>query len=1251
MANKDLNKSSLKNNLKNAQNSLDKINFKELTENYNNMFKLNHNALIAALEYLNSLTQNGSESDKEKNEQLDSVQEKSEKSYQLVTSIKTNLENGITSMDEAIKDIESGIASLKDKKHSRSRTALVKFNNILEAIQSDLSLLNSMDWSEGKNFYTILKKTDKKIVSAFFFLKPAMLTIRENDTAGGENKKILAEMSAGLKTKYETLNETLLNTAKKFSQLNINSVSPSDDSKEKAIDSVKKEITSVHNTLAKKLENAEPSKENLASILKNSAGELHKITTKVIEISSNKKKGPLKMGFSKSTDVALLLIELEKLLKKLSTSLTPENFGKYKSLHKKLYDAIEKLPTKAELFPLKKSLLKFVGESFFPLNESTQKSLSRAENSDNVEEQNDADPKENANNSTLPTNNNNQNPKPETSDVSTQATDSSQSTSVPKGQNKKNNQGQSPDEPRNSSYNDLSTCVGDIKNYLNTINDMESNNFQALEKPLQLISNSLNKTYKTLDSILAEGKRHLFIIKKSDSVAITAYLARLAKIVDDGRNATLKIYQANKRGPKRWTSFLESYKSENNKLSDTIKKLQSTARFSKEPINKNLHDLSGHLGSLYEALSKFHDGSSPAQNENNSQNSENTNNNSNTPQKNSNPPKANSSNSSNKSENVPNTDSNNTSLETIVPQDAMSKLSGFTTSLSGASFDSFITSWQICLSHVSELLETTIHNIEKRNPAQKTGFLKKSTPEEKILKNLKELYKLMHKLENTKNANLKSWNQKYTKLTTNLKSLQSYIQNLQDGSTLNASRDSLEDFCKSLSALLGIINNKFNDTTSDSEPNSTTPPENIHFVGDEAIESAVSDSDNDDNTSDSEPNSTTSPENIHFVGSEAIEAALADSDNDDNTSDSEPNVQTSGQQGNVRQDLINSARSSIENATNIIKSINVSKDDLQGALKSACENLDSVREPINKLLNLKRAKLRLRSNSEAIYALICTLSDSSKRLCKKSKIEKKTWSSYYKNTSKNIGKLTEQIKNLANTTSLGPLKTELGELATRFSAVVIIINDYMSGTEIEEQYLPSSDQDAVDDSYSNIPDDLDTVIERAGNQFGFLSKNFRQNKNMLQGAYEELQKVADSINKHLTENNKTWNRRSKSQEIYNSICILLNDLNKLIYIEKGNLHSAWSEFCKSSETTFKNLRQSIGQLKKGARLYQQKNGLLDLVKKFETFVKKMDENEDSDISVSSEGSSNDIFVSTTESENHSDGSSTDTPYSESSIKI
>ena len=67
----------------------------------------------------------------------------------------------------------------------------------------------------------------------------------------------------------------------------------------------------------------------------------------------------------------------------------------------------------------------------------------------------------------------------------------------------------------------------------------------------------------------------------------------------------------------------------------------------------------------------------------------------------------------------------------------------------------------------------------------------------------------------------------------------------------------------------------------------------------------------------------------------------------------------------------------------------------------------------------------------------------------------------------------------------------------------------------------SSEQNAVDDSYSNIPDDLDTVIERARNQIGSLSNTFRKHKNMLQGACEELQKVADSINKHLTENNKT----------------------------------------------------------------------------------------------------------------------------------
>ena len=128
---------------------------------------------------------------------------------------------------------------------------------------------------------------------------------------------------------------------------------------------------------------------------------------------------------------------------------------------------------------------------------------------------------------------------------------------------------------------------------------------------------------------------------------------------------------------------------------------------------------------------------------------------------------------------------------------------------------------------------------------------------------------------------------------------------------------------------------------------------------------------------------------------------------------------------------------------------------MQGALKSVYESLDSVRDPINKLLNLKRSKLRFTSNSEAIYSLICNLYDSSKRLCKKSKIKKKIWSSYYKNTSKNIDKLTKRLENLADATSLGPLKTELGELATNFSCVVLSINNHMtkSDEEFEEPYV------------------------------------------------------------------------------------------------------------------------------------------------------------------------------------------------------
>jgi hypothetical protein len=375
----------LKGTLKDIKQDLAGIKFNDLNNNYGLISDMDFKTVCTAITYINGAPDRN----------LETEQEEVEKAYEVLIQIRQDLMVSTECIDGAIKKTEQCLVFFKDKKSSHSRTTLMKFKKVLEAALNYLSVLNFINWAVGKHFYTILIKAYKKFTSAVLFLKALLVTATNKDSVGGENKKTLLDTNKNLEIPFKLLHETILKLAIKFSN---DTLAADDNYKTEEINKVSKKITEANEIISDAIKTSAQRRSYKASsyAISSVIEILQKLSPQLIDVSSNKKKGPIKRNFSKSNDFDLDFIKLISALEKFYKEPTQENLDNFKQLVDISSNRILRLPTKAALFALRGVLAEFlktlsklftVMEIF--MNTAQSSEFSEVENTQNSDNQDD----------------------------------------------------------------------------------------------------------------------------------------------------------------------------------------------------------------------------------------------------------------------------------------------------------------------------------------------------------------------------------------------------------------------------------------------------------------------------------------------------------------------------------------------------------------------------------------------------------------------------------------------------------------------------------------------------------------------------------------------------------------------------------------------------------------------------------------------------------------------------------------------
>ena len=307
--------------LKAIKQDLAGIKFNDLNNNYGLISDMDFKMVCTAITYINGASDGN----------LETAPEEVKKACAVLIQINQDLTVSTECINNAIKNTDKCLVFFKDKKSSHSRTTLMKFKKVLEAALNYLSVLNFINWAVGKHFYTILIKAYKKFTSAVLFLKALLVTATNKDSVGGENKKTLLDTNKNLEIPFKLLHETILKLAIKFSN---DTLAADDNYKTEEINKVSKKITEANEIISDAIKTSaqrrsyKASSDAISSVIEI----LQKLSPMLIDVSSNKKKGPIKRNFSKSNDFDLVFIELVAALENFFNEPTPENLEKFKKL-------------------------------------------------------------------------------------------------------------------------------------------------------------------------------------------------------------------------------------------------------------------------------------------------------------------------------------------------------------------------------------------------------------------------------------------------------------------------------------------------------------------------------------------------------------------------------------------------------------------------------------------------------------------------------------------------------------------------------------------------------------------------------------------------------------------------------------------------------------------------------------------------------------------------------------------------------
>lgn len=359
--------------------------FNALSNNYRVVFDTDPKVVFAAITYINGAP----------GENLKTAPEEVKKACAVLIQINQDLTVSTECINNAIKNTDKCLVFFKDKKSSHSRTTLMKFKKVLEAALNYLSVLNFINWAVGKHFYTILIKAYKKFTSAVLFLKALLVTATNKDSVGGENKKILLDTIKNLEIPFKLLHDPVLKLAIKFSN---GTLAADDNYKTEELDKVSQKITEANETIAALIKVSEKKRRHQSAedVINYVNGTLRTLSPLLIDVSSNKKKGPIKRNFSKSNDFDLDFIKLISALEKFYNEPAQENLDNFKQLVDISSDGILRLPTKAALFTLRgvldeflKTLSKLFTVMEIFMNTAQSSEFSEVENTQNPDNQAD----------------------------------------------------------------------------------------------------------------------------------------------------------------------------------------------------------------------------------------------------------------------------------------------------------------------------------------------------------------------------------------------------------------------------------------------------------------------------------------------------------------------------------------------------------------------------------------------------------------------------------------------------------------------------------------------------------------------------------------------------------------------------------------------------------------------------------------------------------------------------------------------
>lgn len=359
--------------------------FNDLKNNYGLVFDTDPKVVFAAITYINGASDGN----------LETAPEEVKKAHAVLVQINQDLTVSTECINNAIKNTDKCLVFFKDKKSSHSRTTLMKFKKVLEAALNYLSVLNFINWAVGKHFYTILIKAYKKFTSAVLLLKALLVTATNNASVGGENKKTLLDTNKNLEIPFKLLHETILKLAIKFSN---DTLAADDNYKTEELEKVSKKIIEENKTIVALIKACGTGQKRVSPVvvINYVIRTLRTLSSLLIDVASNKEKGPIKINFSKSNDFALVFIALIAALKNFFNKPTLENFEKFKKLLEILINMIFRLPTKAALFPLRgvldeffKTLNKLLTIMEIFMNTAQSSEFSEVKNTQNSDNQDD----------------------------------------------------------------------------------------------------------------------------------------------------------------------------------------------------------------------------------------------------------------------------------------------------------------------------------------------------------------------------------------------------------------------------------------------------------------------------------------------------------------------------------------------------------------------------------------------------------------------------------------------------------------------------------------------------------------------------------------------------------------------------------------------------------------------------------------------------------------------------------------------